>query len=82
MIHNIYLSTNFESVSDDAKYIGSAETITAAWQEINAYFSENGIKSDKWCRYALGENATTIDFGSWSKFIVIEPPFSMADLNQ
>ena len=79
MDHKIYLSTEFDSISADAAYIGSASTIREMWQKIHHYFDEHNIKSEPYCRYMMAKDITTIDFGSWSKFIIISPAFVAED---
>lgn len=77
MKHKIYLSTEFDDISADAVYIGTAQTVKEMWQKVNRYFEEHNIKSEPYCRYSMGKKVTTIDYGSWSRFLVISPAFTI-----
>ena len=80
MEHKIYLSTEFDNISADAAYIGTAQTIGEMWQKINCYFKEHDIKSEPYCRYSMGEKVTIIDYGSWSRFLIISPALTIEDI--
>ena len=78
MKHKIYLTNSISEITEDAKYLGEAETPQEMWQLFNA----TGIKCDRYCRYILDEKITFIDYGSWSTFLAAEPAFTIADLNK
>ena len=78
MKHKIYLTNSISEITNDAQYLGEAETTQEMWQ----LFSATGIKSERYCRYILDEKITFIDYGSWSQFLAAEPAFTIADFNK
>lgn len=56
--------------------IGEANTL----HEIQNIIKTWRGKPDGYWRYCLAENATFIDYGSWSKFIAIIPPVPSQEL--
>ena len=81
MKHKIYLTDSIEILRNEV-LIGSANTFQEAGKIINNYLDANDIHREPYSRYLMGEIATFIDFGSWSKFIAIIPPFAISDLTQ
>lgn len=79
MNHKIYLTDSIEILQNEV-LIGSADTFQEAGKIINNYLDANGIHREPYSRYLMGETATFIDFGSWSKFIAVIPPFTMQEM--
>lgn len=78
MKHRIYLLTSMENTGDN--FIGEAETADEMWRIVNKFLKENGFRKEKYCRYIMKEDITIIDFGSWTRFIGIEPAFTHKEL--
>ena len=78
MKHKIYLTNSISEITNDAQYLGEAETLQEMWQ----LFSATGIKSEMYSRYILDEKITFVDYGSWSRFLAAEPAFTIEDFNK
>lgn len=76
MMHKLYLS---ESIDEklNAKYLGEFETTQEMWAL--SYKTDIGRRS-YYCRYLMNENFTSIDYGSWSHFLLVEPPLTIEEL--
>ena len=79
MKYKLFLSSSIEILQDE-ELIGEANTYPAACKEINKQLSARGLRQDPHWRFLMSENATFIDFGSYSKFIAIVPPISLGIL--
>ena len=79
MKYKIFLTDSIEVLKNEVE-IGAADTIEELMAQAVDYFDEAGIHSEEYWRYLMGDIATFIDFGSWSKFLAVVPPVTMADL--
>lgn len=77
--YKIYLSNSIE-VLENEQLIGGANSYNEACKVINEYLEVNKFHQEPYWRFLLGEVATFIDYGSWSKFIAIVPPVSMKEM--
>jgi hypothetical protein len=80
MKHSVYLSASIESLTKDKIFIGEAATADEMWRIVDKFLKENGFRKEKYCRYIMKEDVTFIDFGSWTRFIVVEPAFTHKEL--
>ena len=76
--YRIYQTTDIQWLSD-ARLIGEASSYKEAIQVVEHYLAQYEIPDSHW-RFLLGETATIIDYGSWSKFIAIMPPLSEEEM--
>lgn len=79
MKYKIFLSDSIETLLNEQP-IGAANSYQEACKEIDNYLSVNHFHQDPYWRIVMGETATFIDYGSWSKFMAIVPPVSMKEL--
>ena len=77
--YKIYQTSSIEVLRDEQP-IGVANSYEEAQKIINDYLAVNSFHSDRYWRYCMGETATFIDYGSWTKFIAIVPPISVKEL--
>ena len=77
MKHALYLSENIESI-EGAALLGYFNTIEEMWAL--SYKNDIGRRS-RYCRYLMGKEFTSIDFGSWNRFLLVEPPLTTEELN-
>jgi hypothetical protein len=77
--YKIYLSSSIE-VLENEHLIGGANSYKEACKVIKDYLEVNKFHQEPYWRLLLGEVATFIDYGSWSKFIAIVPPISLKEL--
>ena len=80
MKHKIYLTSSIENITEDAVEIGAASSFDAACRIIHEFLDSKDFRKDKYWRYCMCDNATFIDFGSWSRFIAIAPPFDTTEM--
>ena len=80
MRHMIYLTSSIEKITEDAIEIGAVSSFDEACRIIHKFLESSGFRKDKYWRYCLAQDATFIDFGSWSRFIAITPPFSNKEM--
>ena len=78
--YKLYLTNSIEQIDPEATLFNSASSFTEARKKIVAYLNEQGIERNPYWRWLLAEDATYIDFGSWSKFVAITPPVSMKEM--
>ena len=76
MKHRLYLSESIDSKINET-LLGEFDTVQEMWALSYSY--DIGRRS-QYCRYLMGAEFTSIDFGSWSKFLLVEPSLSMEDL--
>ena len=76
MKHRLYLSESIDSKINET-LLGEFDTVQEMWAL--SYSCDIGKRS-QYCRYLMGKEFTSIDFGSWSKFLLVEPSLSMEDL--
>ena len=81
MRYKVYLSSSLEYLQNE-QLIGGAETAQEACKLAGEYLSANNFHQEPYWRFLMGSTATFIDYGSYSKFIAIVPPLSMADLEE
>ena len=73
----IIYSTESIEVLQNAQEIGKANTYKEACIILDEYLKEIGRARDPYWRFIMNENATFIDYGSWSHFAAIVPPVPM-----
>lgn len=78
MSHKLFLSHSIEE-KVDAKYLGEFNSVQEMWAL--SYAHDIGRRS-QYCRYLMFPDYTSIDFGSHSMFLLVEPPFTMEELNK
>lgn len=79
MKYKIFTTDSIEVLQNE-ECIGAADTIEELMAQATDYLEEAGICSSPYWRYLMGDIATFIDFGSWSKFLAVVPPVTMAEL--
>jgi len=79
MRYKIFLSDSIETLLNEQP-ISAANSYQEACKIIKEYLSVNNFHQDPYWRIIMGETATFIDYGSWSKFIAIVPPVSIKEL--
>ena len=77
--YKIYQTSSLESL-DDKRILGVANSYQEACKIIHNYLAVNDFHQEPYWRFLLGDEATFIDYGSWTKFIAIMPPVSMVEL--
>lgn len=77
MKYKIFLTDSIEVLQNE-ELIGEASAYQEACDILSEKLHEKGIAEDPYWRLSLGQTATFIDFGSWSKFAAIVPPVSMS----
>ena len=78
MKHTLYLSDAIDE-KVNAQKLGEFDTIQQMWEL--SYQQDIGNRK-MYCRYLMGKEFTSIDFGSWSKFLLVEPPLGIEDLEK
>lgn len=81
MKYNIYLTQSIETLMNK-ELIATANSFKEARVNIVQYLDSHNLGNNNYWRYLLAEDATYIDFGSWSKFIAIVPPITVEDMMQ
>lgn len=76
MKYKLFLSKSIEVLKEE-ELIGEANTYQGACKEISKQLKERGVHQEKYWRFLMNENATFIDFGSYSKYAAIVPPVPM-----
>lgn len=79
MKYTVYLTQSIEALINE-KIITTADTFKEARISIVEYLDTHNLGNNHYWRYLLAEDATYIDFGSWSKFVAITPPVSMEEM--
>lgn len=79
MKHKIYLSDSIEVLSHE-QLIGEANSYQEACRVIDGYLAINNFHQDPYWRIIMGDIATFIDYGSWSRFAAIVPPVNTKEL--
>jgi hypothetical protein len=77
--YHIYQTTSIESL-ENKQIIGVANSYQEACEIIKSYLAVNSFHQDSYWRLLLGDKATFIDYGSWTKFMAIVPPVSNKEL--
>lgn len=77
--YKIYQTTNIEAL-ENKQIIGVANSYKEVCKIIKSFLSENNLQSDPYWRILMGDEATFIDYGSWSKFMAIVPPVSKEEM--
>ena len=77
--YHIYATDSLESL-EGKSIIGIADSYSEACKIIRDYLNSHNITTDRYWRYILAEEATFIDYGSWSKFLAIVPPVDTKDI--
>ena len=81
MKYKIYLTQEIDRLSsDDAELLSMAETPAEAMNKVRAIAKEFSKDKPPRYRYLLGEKVTFIDYGSWSKYIAVEPALKAEEL--
>ena len=80
-MYKAFLTDSIE-VLENEQLIGGAPSSIEMLKTIKEYLAVNNFHQDPYWRFIMGENATFIDYGSWSKFIAIIPPLQMKDLDK
>jgi len=78
MRYQIFLSDSISELINE-QLIGAANSYQEACKVLNDYLSVNRFHQDTYWRVLLGEKATFIDYGSWSKFGAIVPPITVKE---
>ena len=79
MKYKIFLSDSIEVLKNE-ELLGEANDYKEASAVIELKLQEKGLYQEPYWRFLMDSTATFIDFGSWSKFIAIVPPISMAEI--
>ena len=79
MKYKIYSTDSLEVLKNEL-LIGDANSYQEACAQITTWLEAAGKHSDKYWRLLLGENATFIDYGSWSHFIAIVPAVAVDEI--
>ena len=77
--YKIYQTTSIE-VLKNKQIIGVANSYQEACKVIQHFLVENNFPQDSYWRVLMGDEATFIDYGSWSKFMAIVPPVSREEM--
>ena len=83
MKYKIYLSQAIaiDKLSDDAELIAEVETPAEVMDIVTA--TAKDFRKDNpppYYRYLMGDKITFIDYGSWSKYIAVEPALRAEEL--
>lgn len=76
MKYKIFFTDSIE-VLDNEELIGEANTFIEACEILK---QDPVVATSHYWRYLLGDMATFIDYGSYSRFAAIVPPVSMKEL--
>lgn len=76
MKYKIFFSDSIETLRNET-LIGEANTYQDACVVLNSELRKGGRDSDPYWRFIMNENATFIDYGSWTRFAAIVPPVPM-----
>jgi hypothetical protein len=79
MKYKIFLSESIEILKNE-QLIGGADSYQEACRVIKDYLAVNQFHQEPYWRLLLGETATFIDYGSWSRFVAIVPPVSIQEI--
>lgn len=77
--YRIYQTTSIESLKNK-QIVGVANSYEEANKVIKEYLATNNFHQDPYWRISLGDEATFIDYGSWTKFMAIVPSVSKKEL--
>lgn len=77
MKYKIFTTDSIEILQNE-ECIGEAETYQVVCNIIKEQIPR--ANSNPYWRVLMGDIATFIDYGSWSKFVAIVPPISMKEL--
>ena len=77
--YKIFLSDSIEVLKNE-QLIGGANSYEEACQIIRDYLAVNQFYQEPYWRTLLGETATFIDYGSWSRFAAIVPPVNEKEI--
>lgn len=77
--YKIYQTTSIEAL-ENKQIIGVANSYEEACKVIKDFLSVNNFHQEPYWRILLGDEATFIDYGSWSKFMAIVPPISKKEM--
>ena len=80
MKHTLYITNSIEEIDETAEKIGEIEKWSEIWKIANPIISARGYHQEPYHRQLFCKDATYIDFGSWSKFLAIQPPFALEEL--
>ena len=76
MKYKIFFTDSIEVLHNE-ELIGEADTFVEACKILN---QDPVAATNRYWRYLLGDVATFIDYGSYSRFAAIVPPVSMKEL--
>lgn len=74
MKYTLYLSNAIDA-KVNSKVLGKFDTIEQMWAL--SYQQDIGQRH-MYCRYLMGSEFTSIDFGSWGQFLLVEPPLDIS----
>ena len=77
--YKIYQTTSIEAL-ENKQIIGVANSYQEACKVIKEFLAVNSFHQDPYWRILMGDKATFIDYGSWSKFMAIIPPVSREEM--
>ena len=80
MKHTLYITNSIEKIDETAEKIGEVEKWSEIWKIVDPIINARGYRQEPYHRHLLCEDVTYIDFGSWSKFLAIQPPFTLEEL--
>lgn len=72
MKYIVYISSQIDALSNEVK-IGEADNLEGACQVLDEYLKSSKHVLTPYWRYLLYDEATFIDFGSWSRFGAVVP---------
>ena len=77
MKHKVYFTNSIEKELNP-EYIGEFNTVKEMWDIVNPRLKHK----ERYCRFLLADDATYIDYGSYSTFLRVVPPITMQELEQ
>ena len=80
-IYKIFLSDSIEVLKNE-QLIGGANSYKEACQIIRDHLAVNQFYQEPYWRILIGETATFIDYGSWSRFAAIVPPIALEEMTK
>ncbi len=77
--YHIYQTTSIEELKDK-QLVGVANSYQEACKVIKEFLAVNRAYQEPYWRFVMNEQATFVDYGSWSKFMAIVPPVPMKEM--
>ena len=77
--YKIYQTTSIEAL-ENKQIIGVANSYQEACKIIQSFLFANNLHQESYWRVLMGDEATFIDYGSWSKFMAIVLPVSREEI--